>query len=169
MTRIFFRLATLSVLAAALPACQQSAPPEPTATETAATEAAAAPDAKPGLSATEGRFALPAVRGNPGAAYFTLTNGSDQAAVIAAVNVAGAGMAMLHQTTVTAGKTSMDMMESAEIKPGGSLVFAPGGNHVMVDDVPAEWKPGANVEMTITFADGDKLSVPLKVVAPGGG
>ncbi|MES2493637.1 MAG: copper chaperone PCu(A)C [Pseudomonadota bacterium] len=163
------RTATLPLLLLALPACQQSPQPDQTGANTADTQSAAAPDAKPGLSAKDGRFALPAVKGNPGAGYFTLANGSDKAVVIAAVDVAGAGMAMLHQTKTTGGTASMEMMENAQVLPGATLDFAPGGNHVMVDGVPADWKPGASVEMTLTFADGDKLTVPLTVVTPGGG
>lgn len=161
------RLVPLAVLALAVAACGPGKPPETAASESAAA-APAGPDAKPGLALTKGQFALPAVTGNPGAAYFTLTNTGQKLAVIAAVDVGGAGMAMLHQTTTDAGgKVSMGMMDNPEIKPGGTLVFAPGGNHVMVDGVPADWKPGATVELTLTFSDGDKLSAPLTVVAPG--
>ncbi len=157
------RLVPLTLLAFALAACQQGKEPGAVPGESAA----AAPDAKPGLSLSGGQLALPAVKGNPGAAYFTVTNNGPKPAVIAAVDVAGAGMAMLHQTITTNGKTTMGMMADPEVKPGAALAFAPGGNHVMVDDVPDDWKPGAIVELTLTFSDGDKLSAPLTVVAPG--
>jgi len=85
------------------------------------------------------------------------------------VDVAGAGMAMLHETKDMGGHSSMTDMAAPELKPGESMAFAPGGKHVMVDDLPERLKPGGTVEMTITFADGDKLSAPLKVEAPGGG
>ena len=54
------------------------------------------------------------------------------------------------------------------VAPGEKLVLAPSGKHVMVFDLPEDLKPGASVEATLTFADGDKLSAPLAVVAPGG-
>ena len=38
----------------------------------------------------------------------------------------------------------------------------------MLDGVPADWKPGGTAELTLVFADGDKLSAQLKVEAPGG-
>ena len=41
--------------------------------------------------------------------------------------------------------------------------FAPGGKHVMVFDLEDTVKAGGTTEMTLTFADGDKLSAPLKV------
>jgi len=160
------RLASVGAIAVALAACQQQQASEPQASETAVP---AAPDAKPGLALTDGRLVLPAVKDNPGAAYFSLVNSSDKPAEIAAVDVAGAGMAMLHETMQMDGHSTMSEMKSPAVQPGETLVFAPGGKHMMVYKLPEGLKPGATAEMTITFADGDKLSAPLAVEAPGGG
>jgi len=159
------RLALMAGVALGLAACQKEQPSAPEATSASP----AAPETKPGLSLNGARLVLPAVKGNPGAAYFTLVNGSERPVAIAAVDVAGAGMAMLHETKDMGGHSSMTDMAAPELKPGESMAFAPGGKHVMVDDLPERLKPGGTVEMTITFADGDKLSAPLKVEAPGGG
>jgi len=146
-----------------LAACdKQAAPDAPTATE------APAPAAKPGLSLTGGRLVLPAVKGNPGAAYFSLTNGSDKAVAIATLDVAGAGMTMLHETADQDGHSMMMDMAPPAITPGETITVAPGGKHVMVSDVPASAQPGGTIELTITFADGDKISAPLTVERPGG-
>lgn len=158
-------LALPLLLIAALGACNNH---QPAAQASGEGQAASAPDAKPGLSLTGGRLVLPAVKGNPGAAYFTLTNSGSKPATIAAVDVAGAGMAMLHQTMQTDGHSTMQDMAAPQIKPGETLVFAPGGNHVMVDAVPESWKPGGTTEITLTFEGGDKLSAPLALAAPGG-
>jgi len=159
------RLLVAAAAALTLAACNQKAP----APQDAASTAATAPETKPGLSLTGGRLILPAVKGNPGAAYFTLINNSDKPVAIAGVDVAGAGMAMLHETKQMDGHSTMGEMSAPELKPGESVAFAPGGKHVMVDDLPEALKPGATIELTITFADGDKLSAPLSVEAPGGG
>ncbi|HEY6869638.1 MAG TPA: copper chaperone PCu(A)C [Novosphingobium sp.] len=158
-------LALPLVLAAALAGCNKSQP-APNGRQEG--HSAVAPDAKPGLALTGGKLVLPTVKGNPGAAYFTLANSGAKPATIAAVDVAGAGMAMLHQTLQTDGHSTMEDMSAPQIKPGETLVFAPGGNHVMVDAVPDSWKPGGTTEITLTFADGDKLSAPLAIEAPGG-
>lgn len=154
--------ALAAALALMLVACGKATSPAP------AESSAAAPDVKPGLSLSGGKLVLPAVSGNPGAAYFSITNGSDQTATIAAVDVAGAGMAMLHETKMQDGHSTMGELSSPDVKPGETVTFAPGGKHVMVDAVPATAKPGATIEITITFADGDKLSAPLAVEPPGG-
>jgi copper(I)-binding protein len=147
-----------AVLAAALAlgACQQ---------QKAGSEAAQAPDAKPGLTVSDGVLVLPAVKGNPGAAYFALTNGSDEATSLAAVSIDGAGKAEMHETR---GGT-MAPMNWAQVDAGQTLRFERGGKHVMVFDLADTIKAGGTAEMTLTFSGGDKLSTPLRVEAAGGG
>lgn len=156
-----FRLAVLAAAALAAAGCQKEAGPAPEASATA-------PDAKPGLSLSGGRLVLPAVKGNPGAVYFALTNGSAKPVTIAAFDVAGAGMAMLHETKEIAAHSTMMDMASPKLKPGETLTLSPAAAHVMVDRIPAGLIPGGTVELTIVFADGDKLSAPLAIEAPGG-
>jgi copper(I)-binding protein len=129
--------------------------------------AEASPDAKPGAVISDGRLVLPAVKGNPGAAYFTLANNGNKPVKVSVVDVAGAGMAMLHETMAMDGHSSMGEIKEPEIKPGEAVKFAPGAKHVMVSDLPSGLAPGSTVEMTITFADGDKISTPLSVRGPG--
>ena len=150
--------AVLALAALSLGACQkQDAPPEADATTSAA------PDAKPGLSLADGRLVLPAVKGNPAAAYFTLANGGKGTVSVAAIAVAGAGKAEIHQTI----GGSMSKVDSVAIDPGTSIKFEPGALHVMLFDLDPKLAPGAEAEVTVTFADGDKLSAPLKVEARG--
>ncbi len=153
-------LALIVSAALALAACQQQTAPAPEATSPA-------PDAKPGLSLAGGRLVLPAVKGNPAAAYFALTNGSDKPVTIAAIDIAGAGMAMFHETKQMDGHSSMADMAPPQVKPGETLTLAPGAKHIMVGGLAASLQPGGSAEVTLIFADGDKLSAPLQVQAPG--
>jgi len=120
---------------------------------------AAAPDAKPGISVAQGVLSLPVVRGRPGAAYFAVRNGSAAAVTLAAVTIEGAGKAEMHETKGGA----MAPLGQVEIKPGETVTFARGGKHVMVFDLADTVAAGGSAEMTLTFAGGDKVSVPLKV------
>ena len=87
---------TINVLAAAIAAlalcaCQQAkqTPKDPTAG--AGTEASkSAPAGKPGIAIAGGRLVLPAVAGNPGAAYFQVDNSAGADIVIAAIAINGA-------------------------------------------------------------------------------
>jgi copper(I)-binding protein len=151
---------TLPLLVLALTACQQ--PSQPAGKEAA--KEAMGPETKPGLSLSAGRLVLNAVKGNPGAAYFTLANNSVKPVTLAAVHIDGAGRAEMHETS----GGSMDAFQPSDLAPGASLSFAPGGKHVMAFELDPKLAPGATVEMTLTFTDGDKLSAPLKVESADG-
>lgn len=125
---------------------------------------AGAPEAKPGLVLSEGRLVLNAVKGNPAAVYFTLTNTAAKSVVVAAIAVDGAGRAEMHETSGGA----MAPLQSLEIAPGDTIKFEPGGKHGMVFDFDRARAPGQSAELTLTFADGDKLSAPLMIESPGG-
>lgn len=118
-----------------------------------------APDAKPGLVATNGMLVLSAVKGNPAGAYFNLFNSGDKPATLAAVSVEGADKAEMHETK---GGT-MTPVTSVEVKPGETVKFERGGKHVMVHGLSDTVTAGGSAELTLTFADGDKLSAPLMV------
>lgn len=124
--------------------------------------ASSAPEGKPGVTVKDARLVLPAVPGNPGAAYFAVENQSKDVIGIAAVAVQGAGKTELHTG-------DMKLFDHATADPRTTLKFEPGQAHVMVFDVGADLKAGAETELTITFTDGDKVSVPAKIEAMGAG
>ena len=148
-------------LALALSACQKTESPA------APTEAAetSGPDAKPGLAADGGRLVMPVVAGRPAAAYFTLRNNGPEPVTLAAAHIDGVGKAELHETT--GGK--MASMDAVEVGAGEAVAFAPGGKHVMAFDLADTLTPGGTTEMTLTFADGDKVSFPLAIETMGAG
>ena len=146
----------LAVSLAALSACGQ----QPTKDDAGAS----APDARPGLALSDATLVLPAVKGNPAGGYFTLVNNGDKPVTVAAVNVNGAARAEMHETK---GGT-MAPLASLEIKPGETVKFERGGKHVMAFELDPKLIAGDSSEITLTFADGDKISAPLKLEAPGG-
>jgi copper(I)-binding protein len=133
----------------------QEAPPE--------AGPAAGPEAPAGVTASNGRLMLPAVAGNPAAAYFEIVNGSDRNEVIRAVSIEGAGSAMMH---TTAGGGMQETLE-VTVSAGETKKFEPGGLHVMVGDLADTVVAGGKTEITRTFADGDKVSFPAEVRAAG--
>lgn len=157
---VFGTVASLALLGA----CQQAPAPDAAATDQAA-PAVSGPDAKPGMSAAGGRLVLPVIGGRPAAIYFSLTNGGPSAVTLAGVHVAGAGKAEMHKTE----GGSMAPVQSIEIAPAETIEFAPGGNHVMAFDLTDALKEGGTAELTLTFSDGDKLSMPLRIETMGDG
>ncbi len=116
-----------------------------------------------GLKVVDGALILPAVAGNPGAAYFTLVNDGRTTTTIRAIAIAGTTSTQVHQTH----GGSMSMVDRIETDPGTRIAFAPGGLHVMVFGVLTSLKPGQTTDMTISFANGAKLTAPLTAKAPG--
>lgn len=133
----------------------------------AAPPSASAPDAPAGLSVSNGRLVLPAVKGNPGAVYFDIANHGDADTSIAGVSVDGAKSAMLHTTVQSGGMSSMTAMASIPVPKGQTVRFAPGGNHVMAMDLDSSLMSGGKTDVTLTFATGDKISFPAAIEAPG--
>ena len=152
--------ASLAALALALGTAACSGSDEDTVTTSS-------PDAPAGISVTDGRLSLPGVKGNPAAIYFTIRNVSEEAVTIRAVNVAGAASAQLHETTEYNGKMDMQELVQVPVEPGAEVVFAPAGKHVMAFDLDEDLAPGGETEVTLVFANGDKVSFPAKLMAPG--
>lgn len=140
--------------ASALAGCQQAANDDP---------AVATPDSGMSLLASDAQLVLPPVRGNPGAAYFTLTNSGKMPATLTGVTIEGIGSTMMHETTAT----GMDMLDSVEVPAGGSIRFERGGKHVMAMGLPENGEAATQLNMTLIFADGSKVSAPLRVVKAG--
>ena len=119
------------------------------------------------VSATGAWVRLPAVQGNPGAAYFTLHGGSAATTLLAA-DAPFAVRTELHQSMKGhAGMMSMAPIKQVEIPAGGTIAFAPGGKHVMLFDVAPTLQPGAKAPITLSFADGKKIIVQAVVVGAG--
>ena len=154
------RMTIAAIAALALCSCQQA---KQTSPEPKAEASKAAPAGKPGITIAGGRLVLPAVTGNPGAAYFQIDNSAGANIAVAAIAINGATKTEIHQTS---GDT-MTKVDSVEIAPSTSIKFEPGQLHVMVFEPSSTLKAGGTTEMTITFADGDKTSAPLKIEAAG--
>lgn len=131
---------------------------------------AAAPsqaNAPEGISISDARLVLPAVKGNPGAVYFTVHNDSASATTIRSAEVKGAKSAMIHQTEMADGMSEMHAMPTVAVPAKGDLAFEPAGLHVMAMDLDDTLAKGATTDVTLTFGSGDKAVFPAEIVAAG--
>ena len=96
---------------------------------------------------TDARLVLPAVKGNPAAAYFTLTGQGKNALVLNSVKIDGAGKTMMRETI---GGT-MNMLDKVKAPAGGSVTFAPGGKQVMVFGLSPKLTAETTTRLTLTF------------------
>ena len=111
------------------------------------------------------------VRAIPGAAvagaYLTLHNGGDQPVVVSGVRSPAAGVAMIHETTIVNGQSTMRAHEPLRIAPGETVRFAPGGLHIMLHALKRPLAAGDEVPLVLLLEDGGSLTVQARVRALG--
>ena len=119
-------------------------------------------------------------RATPGGAkvaggFLTIENKGSAPDKLVAVSAEIAGKAEVHEMTMVNGVMKMRPLDKGlVIEPGKTVKLAPGGNHVMLQDLKAPFKEGEKVPVTLEFEKAGKVSVSLDVQgvgaqAPGGG
>ena len=104
------------------------------------------------------------VENRPSAAYFMVTNRGKKTDRIVAVESAVAGKAEIHETQHRGGVMRMRPKDSVEVRPGASVMLAPGGLHVMLMKLDHMLKEGETIHMTVHFerAGSAMVMVPVK-------
>jgi len=98
------------------------------------------------------------------AAYFTVTNNGPAADRLTGVSCACAQSAMFHTTTHANGMAGMaDAPDGFALPAGQTLVFAPGGNHVMLTGITGALKEGDFVDLILTFAKAGPVTLHMPV------
>jgi copper(I)-binding protein len=102
------------------------------------------------------------VRAVPGsdvaAAYFTVRNDGPQPLRIESVTSPAATSAMLHDSSVVGGQSTMRPHGQIVLGPGQSLVLRPGGTHLMLMGLVRPLQPGDRVPLVLRLADGEQVS-----------
>ena len=110
------------------------------------------------------------VRAIPGAAvaaaYMTLHNGGTQAVRVIGVRSALAGHAMIHETRLENGVSTMRAHEPLEIAPGASVELKPGGLHVMLTDLAHPLAVDDEVPLELLLEGGGRIEVRARVRPP---
>lgn len=160
------RTARMAVLAAGLAgalmmvsAC--SGEPEQAAT------AAATPGMVDGITITNARLVLNAVKANPAVVYFDLAYEGDKGLSIRKADVAGAGMAMMHDYVEYDYKMQMTDALPVALTKGTQVSFKPGGLHIMAMEPSPDWAPGGKVKVTLTMSGGATHAFDADILAPG--
>ena len=120
----------------------------------------------PQISVENAWVRLPAVKGRPGAAYFTLGNegGEDR---LVGITSAKAERVELHDSLMKDGMMAMAPLEETMIAPGEKLTFAPGGKHAMLFGIAPDAEAGGTIPLTFTFKAAPAVTVEAKLVAAG--
>ena len=135
--------ACLALLAALVPAFSTAAPPPALRAQDAWVRAA------PGVDVA--------------AAYLTLHNGGRQPVVVSGVSSPAAGAAVIHETTLVNGQSTMRAHEPLRIAAGETVHFAPEGLHIMLHMLTRPLAAGDEVPLVLLLEGGGSLTVMARV------
>jgi len=97
------------------------------------------------------------------AGYMVLQNNTARSQVLVTASSSGFETVMIHRTIVKGGLASMVHASQIELAPNASLIFAPGGYHLMLMNPKRTLRAGDRVEITLEFRGGLVLPVAYEV------
>lgn len=106
------------------------------------------------------------IKARPAGGFFTVKNDTDKAVELTGASSPACGSMMLHQTEEENGVDKMLPVKSLTVPPHGTLSFHPGGYHIMCMMPQASMTVGANVPVTLKFADGRTVTAQFRVTGP---
>jgi copper(I)-binding protein len=123
-----------------------------------------ASDQAPGVRVEDARVTLPAVKGRPGAAYFSIT-ATGAPARITGVTSPRVQRIELHESMAA----GMGPLRDTTLPAGTAVSFAPGGKHAMLFGIDPALKVGQRVPIVVSFDQALAVTVQAEVQGPGGG
>ena len=112
------------------------------------------------LHLVEARVNEPAPGQRMSAGYFTLMNHGTEAITLTNI-VSSSADVQMHATTLETTGTTMRPLTEITIAPDSQIVFQPGGNHLMISNLPADAK---SLPVTMTFDNGGSLNASFAVI-----
>ena len=97
------------------------------------------------------------------AAYGMLMNHSDQTVTLSTVSSEISGTAEVHEVIADGDQRRMAELESIDIAPHKTLIFEPGGRHIMLLDIAAPPVVGENVKICAVSAAGTRACTEAAV------
>ena len=118
---------------------------------------------------SDARVQLPAVKGRPGSAYFTLNGGAADNTLLQ-VTSPQVVRVELHESGMKGAMMTMKPLEGGvKVAAGGTVTFEPGGKHAMLFDINPAVKVGGKMALTFSYANGRTIAVDAEVKAAGDG
>jgi len=97
------------------------------------------------------------------AGYMVLQNRTSRPQVLVAASSSGFETVTIHRTIVRGGMTGMEHSPQIELLPNASLLFAPGGYHLMLLNPKRTLRAGDRVDVRLEFRGGLVLPVAYEV------
>ncbi|WP_321393445.1 copper chaperone PCu(A)C [Emcibacter sp.] len=102
--------------------------------------------------------------GRTGAAYFAIRNNGDADDRLLSVKTLLSARAELHEHIHDNGVMKMRQVDHVDVAAGETVMFRPGGYHVMIFDVQKKLSEGDSFPMTLTFEHGGDIEVTAHVM-----
>ena len=97
------------------------------------------------------------------AGYMMLKNNTPRSQVLVAARSSGFATVMIHRTVVKGGLTGMEHAPKIELFPNASLLFEPGGYHLMLLNPKRALHAGDRVDINLEFLGGLVIPVAYEV------
>ncbi len=99
------------------------------------------------------------------AGYLEIRNPSEATlTIVSARPDDGVGSVTIHATEMGSGMMSMAPAGPVEVGPGETVVFEPGGTHLMLEEITSTWTAGSVHGVTLVLDDGREAPVTFRVV-----
>lgn len=109
----------------------------------------------------------PAVAGNNGVVYLTISNQGSEPDRLISIQTGVARVVEMHETVIEADIAKMRPVSEGVIIPGKSQVaFEPGGLHIMLVDLIRDLKIGDTITLTLNFENAGSVEIQVPVREP---
>lgn len=98
-----------------------------------------------------------------GAAYLTITNVGLEPVAIVGASTHAARLTEIHQHRMADGMMVMERLPQLTLQADETVVFQPGGYHLMLFGINRPFKPGDTVEFILQFNDGNEVPFTAEV------
>jgi periplasmic copper chaperone A len=102
-----------------------------------------------------------------GAVYFEIRNAGSVSERLIAVSTPVAESADIHRTERDGDILRMRELVTVEIKPNDSVLFRPGGFHVMLNGLKAPLKAGTEIPLTLQFDKAGAIEIEVRIERSG--
>lgn len=113
---------------------------------------------------TGSAWALPARAGANASVYLTVTNADAADRILTGAASEAAVRVSLHSSTIGEDDVAeMMQVRDVRIPAGEAFAFAPGGSHLMLEQLTRQLSPGDEIVLTLSFDDGTQITVPVLI------
>ena len=121
----------------------------------------------PAVNVTDAVVRLPAVPGNPGAAYFTLRTNKTPMRILG-VSSPQVQRIELHESEMAGGRMRMGPLADNAFSTEGLKVFEEGGPHAMLFGISPSIRAGGVIRLNFDFDNAPDVSIDVPVETAGG-